>query len=263
MRSRGRILLLPLLTLLASLVAGHAALATTTYPNYLGTSVNFTGIQETSTFGDPEPACCFGAPTGVGDQLLFFPTNFTATTTGVNGFDQTGSQLQATITAVGGAKITTILLSEFGDATLSGAASANTGVFANMAGFITVLEVNGVSVAPTVIGFNAGGLVNGSFTPGTLGTTGLDRNTNPGTTLWNGQVAVNIASVVANATKVTLSFDNDLSAYTEFASNAAKIQKKVVDGPAVIITVVPEPGTLVLLSGGLLAMAIRARSRRA
>jgi hypothetical protein len=249
--------------LLAVFFAAQSALATTAYPDYFGPGVSFTGIQETSTFGDPEPI--FGAPTGSGNQLLFFPTNFTASTNGLNGFDQIGSQLQALITATSpGMTIDTILIDEFGDSTLTGPTGTGaTGAFASMAGFITVLEVLGVPVAPTVIGFNAGGLLNGSFTPGHLGVTGLALPGDAGTTLWSGSVSVDVAAIVPNATKVMLSFDNDLMAYTEGVANTAKIQKKVVDGPAIIITVIPEPGTAALLGLGLLALSLRARGKRA
>jgi hypothetical protein len=249
-----------MLSLLLLLAAALPVLATTNYPNYFGPNVSFTGMQETSTFGDPEPI--FGAPTGSLDQLLFFPTNFTASTSGAGGYDEIGSQFQATITATAtNATIDILLIDEFGDATLTGpTGTGGTGVFANMAGFVTVLEVNGVAVSPTVIGFNAGASQNGSFTPGNLGTTGLSLPGNAGSSLWSGSVSVDVASVVPNATKVALSFDNDLYAYTEAAANSAKIQKKVVDGPAVLITVIPEPGTFGLLSLGLAALAIRRRN---
>ena len=253
--------------LLWLVLIGQSAFATTPYPNYNGPNVSFTGIQETSTFGDPEPL--FGAPTGSGNSLLFFPANFTASAVGAGGFDQTGSQLQATIMATSVTTIDMLNVHEFGDATLLGVASAGTGVFAGLSGFVTVLEVNGLPITPLVIGFNAGALQNGSFTPGTLGTTGLDRNTNPGTTLWSGQLSIDIgAALIAagfqpKATKVALSLDNDLYAYTEFASNSAKIQKTVVDGPAIIIDGIPEPGTFALLCGGLVLMSLRARGRRA
>jgi len=251
---------------LAVLALGQSALATINHGNYVGTNVTFGNVSETSTFGDPEPL--FGAPTVSGNSLLFSPTNFTATTLGAGGVDQTGALLQTVITATALTTIDTLNFTEFGDATLLGAPSTGTGVFASLAGFVRVLEVNGLPITPVTIGFNAGGLQNGSFTPGTLGTTGLDRNTNPGTTLWSGQLSIDIAAALILAghaplaTKVELALDNDLYAYTEFASNSAKIQKKAVTGPTIIIEIVPEPGTAALLCVGLVAMTFRARGRR-
>jgi len=275
MLSRGRILLLPLLVLFASLIAGSAANATNTWTSYFGPSISFTNIQETSNLGDPElpPAgagtCCFGQPTGLGDALLFFPTDFVAEASGAGGFDSTGAQLQVLLTATGpAATIDQILISEFGDATLIGpAGTGGTGAFASMAGFVTVLEVNGIPVAPIVIGFNAAGgsdpgVILDAFSPVAIGDGSYARPAFIGTTLWNGKVIIDLESVVPGATKAQLSLDNDLYAYSELVGNSAKIQKKVVDGPSIIIGVIPEPGTAMLLGGGLLVMAIRARSRR-
>jgi hypothetical protein len=259
MSSRGR-LLSSLLGLAFALVVGQAASATTSHPDYLGPNVSFTSIQETSTFGDPEPL--FGAPTGSGDQLLFFPANFTASSAG-GGFDQTGAQLQLVLNATGaGAVLETLLIDEFGDNTLLGAGTAATGTFASMAGFLTITHTTAGPISPIVIGFNAGGGVNGFFTPAAVGSTGFALPGDFGVKLWSGHVEIDIASIVPNATRAVLSFDNDLYAYSEVGTSA-KIQKKVVDGPAVVITVIPEPGTLALLCGGLLALSIRARGRRA
>lgn len=274
MRSRGRILLLPMFVLFASLVSGSAAFATNTWTSYFGPSISFTNIQETSNLGDPElpPAgagtCCFGQPTGSGDSLLFFPTDFVAQASGAGGFDSTGAQLQVLLTATQpAATIDQIFISEYGDATLIGpAGTGGTGAFASMAGFVTVLEINGIAVAPIIVGFNAGGAsdpgVTAAFTPVAIGDGTYVRPTYIGTTLWNGKVIIDLESVVPGATKVELSLDNDLYAYSELAGNSAKIQKKVVDGPSIVIGVIPEPGTFMLLGGGLLAMAIRARNRR-
>jgi hypothetical protein len=238
-------------------LAGQAAFATTSHPSYFGTNVSFTGIQETSTFGDAEPL--FGAPTGSSDQLTFSPTTFSASAMDASGFDQTGAQLQLDITATAvGATIDILLLSESGSADLSGPAGfGGTGAFATMAGFVTVLEVLGLPVAPVVISFNAGGLLNGSFTPGDLGTGLFALPGYAGVTAWSGNVAIDIASIVPNATKVKLSFDNELSAYSEADGNGATIQKD-----SVVITVIPEPGTFALVCGGFLALSLRGRSRR-
>jgi hypothetical protein len=275
MISRGRLLLLSVLVVFASLLASQSAFATNTYTSYFGTSVSFTAIQETSNLGDLElppsstGTCCFGAPTGVGDSLLFFPTDFVASASGAGGYDGTGAQLQTLITATMlGATIDQILLSEYGDLEILGPAGTGaTGVFASMAGYVTVLEVSGVAVTPIVIGFNAGGVsdpgVTAAFSPVAVGDGTYVRPTYIGTALWNGQVVIDLESVVPNATKVQLSLDNDLYAYTELAGNTAKIQKKVESGPSIIIGVIPEPGTFALLGGGLLALALRARGRRA
>ena len=264
------ILRLSLIGLFASLLASQAAFATNTYPSYFGTTVSFTAINETSNLGDIElpPAgagtCCWGAPAGAGDQLTFSPTDFKASAAGAGGYDGTGAQLKTIITATGvGAKINQIYLSEYGDATLAGpTGGGGTGVFAGMSGFVTVLEVNGVAVGPTVISFNAAGGnpfgVTGAFTPVAVGSTGLSLPGNLGLTSWQGLVSIDVAAILANVTKVQLSFDDDLYAYSEAVGNSALIQKNTI-----VIGVVPEPGTFVLFAAGLLALATRARARRA
>jgi hypothetical protein len=248
---RKSLFLLLLFSLIAMLFA-PAAMATTIHGDYNGTDVDFLGVQETSTFDDPEPACCFGAPIVIGNQLLFFPSNFSASAAGADGIDQTGAQLQATIMATGALHtIDTIILDEFGDALLTGSGTGATGTFASLAGFVTVLEVDGLPIAPVTIGFT------GTFTPSDL----LGLPGDQGTTLWSGNAVIDVASVVPNATKVLLSMDNNLVASSE-AGTTALIQKKVVSGPSIIITVpVPEPNTAILLCMGLIGLATQ-RGRR-
>jgi hypothetical protein len=235
--------------LAAALGLAGSASALTLYTDVVTPYWTYSGIQEASSFGDAEPL--FDQPSAAGEQLVFFPPNFVAQSVG-GGIDATGSHLQLMIEGNSpGQYITTLNLTEYGDATLTsfppGGGTAATGTFASLAGYVTVLEVNNVSVAPIVIGFT------GIFTPGdTLLLPG-----DAGTTLWSGTISVDIASVVANATKIQLDLDNDLYAASE-SNTTAKIQKKVVNGPAVIISV-PEPGALAMLALGCLGLGLRGR----
>ena len=234
------------------LLAGQAG-ATTAYGTYVGPNVTYSNMQETSTSGDPEPI--WEAPTGSGNQLLFFPTNFRANAAGAGGFDHIGSQFQTLILGTSGTDVLTQFnITEFGDAQIAGfGVGASTGTFASMAGFLTVLEdIDGPLPVAVVIPFT------GVFAPSDTLTFGA----NLGTTIWSATASVNIASYVPNATKVQLSLDNDLYAFSEAGTSAA-IQKKVVSGPAVIVEVIPEPGTAILVGGGLMIMSLRGRRNRA
>lgn len=250
---RSRRLVLSLLAVAACAFAAGAAQATTNYGDVIGTNVTFNDVTETSTFGDPEPL--FGSPSGVGNQLLFFPANFSASSSG-GGVDNTGAQLQTEIATNGPLDtIDSILLTEAGDTNLTGIGTAATGTFLGIGGVITVLEASGSAIAPVLIPFDDSDVV---YSPSNF----LDLPGNPGTTAWTASLAVDVASVVPNATKVMLSLDNNLTAASE-GGTSALIQKKVESGPAVVITVIPEPGTFALVGGGLLGLAFRARRRRA
>lgn len=241
---RGRMRLGLVASLFALLLAGPAVAAS--YTDVFGTDFSFTGITESSSYGDPEPL--FDQPLGAGNQLLFFPPNFAAESTD-GGVDSTGSQLQVLITATSVNKtIDSILIDEFGDTLLSGIGTAATGTFISMSGFLTVTADIDGPIGPVVIPWS------GVFTP----TDTLTLPGDSGTTLWSGSALIDVASSVPNATVAMLSFDNDMVAASE-AGTTAKIQKKVVSGPAVVITVIPEPGTVALLGGGLLALALYRR----
>jgi hypothetical protein len=251
MKTRSRALLLGLSSVLVLLLAAPSAFATTTYPDYFGSDVDFTGIQETTTT-DPEPDCCFNAPVGIGNQLLFFPTQFSASAAGMGGFDQTSSQLQLMFASNDPLfYLEQMNITEFGDADLTGTGTAATYTFAGLSGFVTVTEdKDGPLAMPVVIPFT------GIFDPSdTLALPG-----DSGTTIWSATAAIDIAAYVPFATKAFLSYDNNLYAFSEDGTSAM-IQKKVVNGPAIIIEVVPEPATFALVGAGLLGLALQGRRR--
>lgn len=235
---------------IVGIAVAPAAWATTAYTDVIGTNVSFTGIQESSSYGDPEPL--FDQPIGSGNQLLFFPPNFVAQSTG-GGVDATGSQLQLTMSGNSVVDtITQINITEYGDWNLSGfGGTAATGVQISMTGFLTVMEDTSGPITPVVIP------ISGTFAPKSLWDFPTD---GPNSGLWSGGFSVDVTAYVANATVIELSLDNDMFAGSE-GGTSAKIQKKVVDGPAVVIEVIPEPGTALLVGTGLAIMGLRARRR--
>lgn len=253
MKARSTLILLSAVVL----IAAPSAQALTNYGDLNGTSVDFLDINETSLTGDPEPL--FGAPslTGGGNQITFFPTTFIASASGAGGFDQTGGLLNLTIMGASPTDtITSVIIQEFGDFLFAGVGfTTGTNVTVTLSGDLTILEdING-AIAPVVIGFTATGNfspeADGSFEAPTYGSGGFS---------WDGGVNIDVASAVPDATKAELQLNNFLFAFSE-AGTAATIQKKVTDA-AIVITVVPEPGTALLMFGGLIALGIRARGRR-
>jgi hypothetical protein len=216
-----------------ALAIPSAALATVNHGDFLGTGVDFRDVSETTnSAGDPEPI--WQAPTlaGTGTQLVFAPPAFlSACNIGIGASDVTESELTTTIEAQPGVHIEIVALQENGDAVLSifpPFGTPGTNVSAQMSGTVTVIEDISGPIAPVVIPFS------GTFTPS--GTFALP--TDFGTRTWTGDILVDVASVVPNATKVEFALTNTLSANCA-GNGAATIQKKDVSGPAVALMVNP------------------------
>lgn len=200
----------------------------------------------------------YGAPTVSGDSLDFSPNAFEAdcavSATCPPTPHTVGDTLTLQISANPGNFIEQIQLSEAGDTTLSAffSAFASSSVTADV--FIDILEVDG----------NAVNNINDSqqmvFTSGGTFDTNVEGT---GSHSWTGSLLVDLGTIIANAaltgeaTLVELSISNTLTAFAEDGA-AARIEKKDFDGLA--ITVVPEPGTAILMTLGL--MGLSASNRR-
>jgi len=261
MKRRSPILLSVLSVLVAVFAAQTAFAVTMSYGTFFGTNVTFDaasscpvglGICDTSTTGD-----FLDTPVIVGNSLFFSPTEFKAeSSVAGGGIDVAGSLLDAEITTNASFIIDSILIQEAGDATLTSfppPGDMSTGAFASFSGVVTVLETLSGPITPVLINFK------GTFTPPNIfdpDDLWLFLPGDPGTTTWSASTVIDVASVVPDATKVVLALDNDMTASNgavENGNTSAKIQKKASNG--LVITIIPEPGTLALLCGGLLGLA--------
>lgn len=218
--------------LLALLLPASASLATVNHGDFLGTGVDFLQVSETTlSAGDVEPLWQAPALAGSGDQLLFFPTNFTSSCL-QGSSDVTESVLTTTIQSQAGVHIATLALQEAGDSTLTsfppfGTAATNSS--AAISGTITVLEDTSGPIAPVVIPFTGSMLPSGTFAlPTSFGVKG-----------WTGNVFVDVAAVVPNATKVDVSLTNTLATNCGPGNTVGSMQKKSVSGPSVALMVNP------------------------
>ena len=245
-RVAGSLLLALGALLVASLIGTAAARATVNHNDFVGTSVTFQDVSETTQpDAPPDPEPLYGPPTIAGNQLTFTPTGFIATATG-GASDLISSILTTRI--VGNSPTDTIdviIIEELGGVTLIASGGAGTNASASIGGFVTVLATTS---GPTfsVIPFS------GIFSPADTFSLPGDA----GTQLWSGTAVIDIAAVVPNATDVLVQYDDTLDANSE-ASSTATIEKTDVT-----ITVVPEPSVALLFGSGLALIALARRQRR-
>jgi len=211
------------------LAASGASAAVINYGDFPGVGpgeVSFLNVTENSTT-DPTPL--YGAPTRVGNQLLFFPNSFTSYS--ANGTaDTTSGTLQMIIQAPQGMFLQIIVINEIGDYSLLG--WGTDGTSAGVSGLLTVTDL----------------------TPGTNGTASAMLNVLPASpyTLPGDTAGEFIGSEIIdpsgkNITKVQINFNNILQTTSEFGTTAF-IEKKFL-GTSIEVFV-PEPATLSLLALG-------------
>lgn len=198
--------------------------------------VSFLGIEEGS-ITDPLPL--FGAPTRVGNTLLFFPTTFASFSTS-NMSDVTSGTLKMQIDAAEGQWLTTILINEIGDYSLLGLDAQ-----ASISGLLTITDLvhgtllyDALTVAPGM---------NGVFSTANDDSNGA----------WTATTTIALPSVndMDNRTNsIMIVFNNTLQ--TSAGENStAFIQKKPTRKSITVET--PEPATLALLVLGSIALLRR------
>lgn len=224
-----------MILLLAGVVLGvsNSAAEAASYGSLSGDTIDFNNITDTTNSpGDPDGL--FGGTMGpmvVGDQLLFFPTTFSSTSS--NGVaDTTTSTLQIQLVAQDGYFIESIRIEEFGDYSLTG--SGTDATQAQISGLLTVTPIG----------------------PGTIQTdffSALYELPPASSGLVTGVWEIELDFPVSMA---ILSFNNNLQTSSE-SGTTSFIQKKVLDGPAIGITVnpVPVPGAIWLLASGFIGLA--------
>ena len=225
----------------------HAA----SYGDFAGSTVDFLNVRDQNGL--------FGAPTVSVDSLDFSPNTFEAICNGTAPCPPTPVTVDDTLTlsidAQTGSFIDDVLLTEAGDTTLSSFLNAFAATQVTATVFIDIFEINGVAV--NNINGNAQMVFtqNGQFESNDEGY---------GTHIWTGSLLIDLDQIIANAggsgraTLVEINLNNTLVAFA--ASGAvARIEKKDIDGLA--ITVVPEPGTALLMGLGLAGLASVRRGR--
>jgi hypothetical protein len=213
------------------LAAAGAASAQVPWSNPSGAGSFFTWSSGQSGLG------LFGNPTLVGgNQFFFSPTNFGAQSVGGVPADTT-DQLQVRLLANAGQRFTHIRIQEFGSWAITGIGS----VRESGTEFITDL-----------------------ITPGRTAMQNLQTNpvmpiATAGSGDWTGDVDIDLTQIIGpDWTFVQFQFTNTLQATTGNAQSVSEIHKKGVGGPAIIVTVLPAPGSAALLGvAGLLAMRRR------
>lgn len=244
------------IVLLAAATSGARAVSTN-YGNFVGATVQYIDVTET-TVTDPLPL--FGAPVVAGDFIDFAPVSYNSSAVGPGGSDVTAGTVDAMVAALAGYYITDLHFSDQGDFTLAGAGGL--GTFASVTGGVevTVTEVDGVAITPVVITDaltyspsngdwnmqdDASGLILGGFWTGSL-----DMDVTQA--LVDAGVAVNWG-----ATKLSLAYDNELTATSESGTSTLIAKKDVSIGAT---TAVPEPTAAIMAGlGGLALLAFRRR----
>lgn len=228
--------------------------ATISYGNFgpVPPGVTFADVRESSAT-DPVPL--FGPPAPFSAGLDFDPLSFAASAS-AGSLDITDGQLNFTIRSDPSVGISNVNLFEAGDYSLAGAGSAATQALAAAIMRLTVVQIDGVDVAPiNLVPVNA--------------SVGFNLLANPSVLQpWSLGLGANVAAQLdpnQRATGIEVVIDNQLLALSEPNSLAFIAKKEFRIGVETIGTrqVVPEPSAALLALIGCLGcgLVVRAHDR--
>ncbi|MGL4513227.1 MAG: hypothetical protein ACRCT8_09065 [Lacipirellulaceae bacterium] len=219
-----------------------------------GGVVEYTNVTE-STASDTPPL--YNAPDVVVNLLDFDPTAFGASSAG-GVPDITDGQLNSGFTTLLGTGLTSLVINESGDFTLTGVGTAATNVSYGLFAKVTVLQVDGLAVTP----FNV--VASAAFNKNLVANPGLNQP-------WSAALLIDLGpALVTNGhagfslgvTKGEIVINNTLVALSE-AQSIAFLAKKDLNitpgGPLDPDNVIPEPAAALLAVVGAVGF-LRRRS---
>ena len=239
-------------SLAALIVSAPASAVPINHGDFVGSTVTYLQVTEDSGT-DATPL--FGAPSVFADVLDFNPVSFNSSSTGAGGVDITDGTLTFMVTANPGNVIDELAFSEAGDFTLTGPGGVGTFAGVTSSIFIDIVEVDGSGITPVQV------ITSMTFAPSAGNWDLLNDGPGPLNGIWTGGATVDLLQALidenvpftSGVTKVNVSLDNTLSTTSEDGTSSF-IAKKDTKGLSVTT---PEPSTVVLLAGGLLALARR------
>jgi hypothetical protein len=220
------------------------------YGNFVGNTVKYVGVTEDSGT-DPTPL--FGAPVISGDTLDFNPVSFNSFSSGALGNDITDGTLTFFVEALPGNAISTLILNERGDVTLSGFGNNQTFAAAYAAIFISILQIDGIDINPIDLqGTMTVTPSGGTFELGTDGGGGSQYKA-----IWTGSKTFDILGAITSlgvipdlgVTKLSVNLDNALITLSQEGTSAF-IAKKDSKGVSISVPEVSPTSMLVVAFAG-------------
>lgn len=215
-------------------------------------AVMYLNVTE-SSFSNSVPPALYGAPSVTGNLLDTDPNAF-GVSSASGDFGLIDGQISFTLMALPGAGVTGFSIVESGDFSFAGFGSTGTFVSASAGATVSILEVDGVTLANPISVFASDLFVADYGTTGGAPTTGL--------LPWALTTFVDLgpylpSGYVEGATKIDVSINNQLLTGTEPTSQAAIAKKdfKIVPIGDLDPNFIPEPATASLVLLGLASMA--------